>query len=82
VLSTFELGIVQQGQLHIDTSPRELMMMFGEWAPAMLAMNGWIFFTDLLDAVIFRRCHDGRPLPFEHAEPLNSVGCDGARTPP
>jgi hypothetical protein len=82
VLSTFDSGIVHQGQRHIDTSPRELAMMFGEWAPATLAVSGRIFFTDLLDAVVFRLWYGSHSRPFEHAEPLNSVGYDGAKTPP
>jgi MFS family permease len=55
VLSAFELGIVLQGQLHIGTSPREVAMMFGECALAMLAVNTLLFFTALLDKVPARR---------------------------
>jgi MFS family permease len=55
VLSAFELGIVLQGQLHIGTSPREVAMMFAGCALAMLAVNGLLFFTALLDKVPARR---------------------------
>jgi len=55
VLSAFELGIVLQGELHIGTSPRELAMLFGECALAMLAVNALLFFTALLGKVPARR---------------------------
>jgi MFS family permease len=55
VLSAFELGIVLQGQLHSGTSPREVAMMFAGCALAMLAVNGMLFFTSLLDKVPARR---------------------------
>ncbi|MEO7326106.1 MAG: MFS transporter [Dokdonella sp.] len=55
VLAAFELGMVLQGQLHIGTSPREVAMMFGECALAMLAVNALLFFTSLLDKVPARR---------------------------
>ncbi len=51
VVSAFELGIVLQGQLHIGTSPRDVAMMFGECALAMLAVSALLFFTALLDKV-------------------------------
>ncbi len=55
VLSAFELGIVLQGQLHIGTSPRDVAMMFGICALAMLVVNALLFFTALLDKVPARR---------------------------
>lgn len=49
VLSGFELGIVLQGQQHIDLSSRDIAWMFAECSIAMLLVNGLLFFTSLLE---------------------------------
>lgn len=49
VLSGFELGIVLQGQQHIDLSSRDIAWMFVECSIAMLLVNGLLFFTSLLE---------------------------------
>lgn len=49
VLSGFELGIVLQGQQHVDLSSRDIAWMFAECSIAMLLVNGLLFFTSLLE---------------------------------
>lgn len=49
VLSGFELGIVLQGQQHIDLSSQDIAWMFAECSVAMLLVNGLLFFTSLLE---------------------------------
>lgn len=51
VLSGFELGIVLQGQQHVNLSSRDVAWMFAECSIAMLLVNGVLFFTSLLDKV-------------------------------
>ena len=49
VLAGFELGIVLQGQQHVDISPRQISLMFAQCSLVMLAINALLFFTGLLD---------------------------------
>lgn len=49
VLSGFELGIVLQGQQHSALSSRDIAWMFAECSIAMLLVNGFLFFTSLLE---------------------------------
>lgn len=49
VLSGFELGIVLQGQQHVNLSSRDIAWMFAECSIAMLLVNGLLFFTSLLE---------------------------------
>lgn len=49
VLAGFELGIVLQGQQHINLSSREVALMFAECSLVMLGINTVFFFTSLLE---------------------------------
>ena len=49
VLAGFELGIVLQGQQHINLSSREVALMFAECSLVMLGINTVLFFTSLLE---------------------------------
>ncbi len=51
VLSGFELGIVLQGQQHVDLSTRDIAWMFVECSIAMLLVNGFLFSTSLMEKV-------------------------------
>lgn len=55
VLSGFELGIVLQGQKHIDLSSQDIAWMFAECSIAMLLVNGILFFTSILENTEPRR---------------------------
>ena len=50
-LSGFELGIVLQGQQHVEFTSQDIAWMFAECSIAMLLVNGLLFFTPLLEKV-------------------------------
>ena len=54
VLAGFELGIVLQGQQEAGQSSRQASIMFAECSLVMLAVNGLLFLTALLDRVSSR----------------------------
>ena len=54
VLAGFELGIVLQGQQEAGQSSRQASIMFAECSLVMLAVNGLLFLTALLDKVSSR----------------------------
>ena len=50
-LSGFEVGIVLQGELHVDLSTQQVALMFAECSLVMLSVNAALFFTSILDKV-------------------------------